>query len=193
MSQFTERQLQIIQVSIELISRRGVLGLTIKNISEAIGISEPAIYRHFDNKSAIILGIVSVLSDSFDEEFNLNSEKMDAVNKIKSIFNNLTSHFIENPALTAIVFSEEIFNNEIEADKIILNMMEKKQQKLIDVLTTGQTNGDIRTDLDAKQLSLIIIGSFRFLVSKWHLRNYAFDLEAEVEELLNSLEMIIIL
>ncbi len=51
MNDFTVRQKQIIQESIQLIADKGIQGLTIKNISKSIGISEPAIYRHFDNKN----------------------------------------------------------------------------------------------------------------------------------------------
>ena len=37
-----------------LIAEKGIQGLTIKNLSKKIGISEPAIYRHFDSKSSIL-------------------------------------------------------------------------------------------------------------------------------------------
>lgn len=107
------------------------------------------------------------------------------------MFNSHTTRFIENPALTAIIFSEEIFNGESDMSEIIVNMMEKKQGRLINVLATGQAGGEIRTDLDAEQLSLIIIGSFRFLVTKWHLKDYSFNLEDEVAHLLESIRTII--
>ena len=53
MTAYTDRQNQIIQESIQLIAQKGIQGLTIKNISKAIGFSEPAIYRHFENKNDI--------------------------------------------------------------------------------------------------------------------------------------------
>ncbi|MCK5088225.1 MAG: helix-turn-helix transcriptional regulator, partial [Melioribacteraceae bacterium] len=46
----TKRQAEIIDESIKLIADKGIQGLTIKNLSKAIGVSEPAIYRHFENK-----------------------------------------------------------------------------------------------------------------------------------------------
>ena len=51
----TERQQEILDKSIEIISRKGIQGLTIKNLSKEIGISEPAIYRHFESKTDILL------------------------------------------------------------------------------------------------------------------------------------------
>ena len=56
---FTKRQTEIINVSIDIIAERGIQNLTIKNISKSIGISEPAIYRHFDTKMDILLAILS--------------------------------------------------------------------------------------------------------------------------------------
>ena len=64
MTNFTERQNQIIQASLDLIANSGIHGLTIKNISKKIGISEPAIYRHFESKTDILLGIISKIKES---------------------------------------------------------------------------------------------------------------------------------
>ncbi len=54
----TERQKEIISVSLELISEKGIQGLTIKNLSKKIGVTEPAIYRHFDSKTEILISIL---------------------------------------------------------------------------------------------------------------------------------------
>ena len=55
---FTARQLQIIQESITLIAEKGIQGLTMKNLASAIGVSEPALYRHFKSKNDILSGII---------------------------------------------------------------------------------------------------------------------------------------
>ena len=55
----TERQQQIIEESIKIIDDKGIQGLTIKNLSKAIGISEPGIYRHFESKTEILLSILN--------------------------------------------------------------------------------------------------------------------------------------
>ena len=51
----TDRQKEIISVSLDLISEKGIQGLTIKNLAQRIGITEPAIYRHYENKIHILL------------------------------------------------------------------------------------------------------------------------------------------
>ncbi len=192
MTDYTDRQNQIIQESIQLIAQKGIQGLTIKNISKAIGISEPAIYRHFENKNDIILGIISVLKDTTGENFGADTEARNTVDLLKAMIRRHTNRFINNPSLTAIVFSEEIFTNESLLREPIRDLMNMNQKKLIAVIERGQASGHIRNDLSAKQLSLIVIGGFRFLVSKWHLMEYNFDLKTEVDELLLSLEKILV-
>ncbi len=188
MENLTDRQKQIIQTSIHLIAQKGIQGLTIKNIAKAIGISEPAIYRHFDNKNDIILGIISVLKNTTGNGISEKPDGRGTFDLINKMIHGHTSRFIENPSLTAIVFSEEIFNNNSNLAKIICDMMKLNQDKLIGIIENGQEKGDIRNDLNANQLSLMIIGSYRFLVVKWHLTKFEFDLRKEVNDLLAALE-----
>lgn len=55
----TERQQEIIFAALNLMNEEGIQGLTFKNFSEKMGITEPAIYRHLENK----IQILAVLPD----------------------------------------------------------------------------------------------------------------------------------
>lgn len=192
MNDFTVRQKQIIQISIQLIADKGIQGLTIKNISKSIGISEPAIYRHFENKNDIILGIISTMQSAHDDnESESVSDTNETIGKIKFMFLRHTNRFVKNPSLTAIVFSEEIFNNNSILAIPIRALMKKNQSRLITLLENGQASGDIRVDINAEQISLMVIGSFRFLVSKWHIMKFDFDLKVEVNKILNAIEKVL--
>ncbi|MBT3501376.1 MAG: TetR/AcrR family transcriptional regulator [Candidatus Marinimicrobia bacterium] len=191
MNNYTERQNQIIQESIQLIAEKGIQGLTIKNISKAIGISEPAIYRHFENKDDIILAIISTMKQNTEEELSHVDENNPTIDKIKKMIQGHTDRFIKNPSLTAIIFSEEIFNNNSILAKPIRIMMKLNQNKLIAMIEKGQASGDVRVDIQAEQISLMVIGSFRFLVSKWHIMNFDFDLKNDVNEMLNAIEKVL--
>jgi AcrR family transcriptional regulator len=109
----SERQEEILEKSIQLIAEKGIQGFTTKNLSKAIGISEPAIYRHFKGKTDILLTIL----DNFKQMANMLSSmmvenKMPANEKISFMFNNMVDMFTENPAMVSVIFSEEIFKNE---------------------------------------------------------------------------------
>jgi AcrR family transcriptional regulator len=59
------RQDQILDRTIELIRESGLAGLTMKKVAERVGFTEPAIYRHFPNKQALLLGVADRLGSLF--------------------------------------------------------------------------------------------------------------------------------
>ena len=187
----TERQTQIIEKSIELIATLGIQGFTIKNLAKVIGISEPAIYRHFDHKTDILITIL----DNFKEmgEFmTLMSNNSDdtAIEKIEFLFTKMMEIFIEQPAIISVIFSEEIFKNDKILKEKIVEIHNMYQLNIEMIVESGQLNKDIRSDIDKSSLALIFMGSLRLLVKRWDLNNQNFDLNKEGAKLLNTFKLL---
>ena len=189
----SERQQQIIEESIKIIDNKGIQGLTIKNLSKAIGISEPGIYRHFESKTAIILTIL----DSFKEMAIMLSKLMrdfegTAIEKVSFMFGRMLDMFSENPSMVSVIFSEEIFKNEEILKIRIVEILNLHAQTIELIIKKGQAASNVRTDIEVKTLALIIMGSLRLIVKRWDLNNHNFNLKKEGEELLLGLNKIII-
>ena len=175
---FTERQSEIIHKAIQLIAEKGIQGLTMKNISKEIGISEPAIYRHYENKIDILVSIMDYFSNTTRQIFIREMQSSEnALSKIKRIFENHFSAFFETPALAAVIFSEEIFRNEPLLTQKIKQIMEHNSQAISQILREGQQSGEIKDDLTVDHLTLLIMGSLRLLVKQWQLTEYSFNLQ----------------
>ena len=59
-----ERKQEIVQAVLALISKLGIHGVTMGRIADKVGITEAALYRHFDSK----LGIIGATIDAaFDD------------------------------------------------------------------------------------------------------------------------------
>jgi AcrR family transcriptional regulator len=68
--QLSERQRQIIESAMKLIAEDGVINFTTKKLAQAVNVSEPALYRHFENKEAVILGVIKYINEKAQEIFN---------------------------------------------------------------------------------------------------------------------------
>jgi AcrR family transcriptional regulator len=188
----TERQTQIMESALELIAEKGIQGLTIKNLSKKIGISEPAIYRHFDSKSSILLTILNNFKQMAAMLSGIVPTVGDtAFDKISFIFSKIIQLFIESPSYVTVIFSEEIFKNDIQLKNKIIEVLDQNGQTIEIIIRTGQENGDIRTDIDSKNLALIVMGSLRFLVKQWDIKGKKHNLKLEGDQMLNSLKLII--
>lgn len=188
----TERQIEIIDKSIDIIANKGIQGLTIKNLSKEIGISEPAIYRHFESKTDILLAILN----NFQEMSSFMNEALSdindtAVGKIEFMFSKIIDIFTVEPSHISVVFSEEIFKNEAVLKEKIVEIMDIKEKTIEDIILEGQNKGEVRTDIDNKTLALIVIGALRFRIKQWDLRNQHKNLQAEGQKLIQGLKIIL--
>jgi AcrR family transcriptional regulator len=188
----SDRQEQIIDESIKIISERGIQGMTIKNLSKAIGISEPGIYRHFNSKTEIILGILTrfqELAISFSQ--NVKVQQINSVEKIRFIFSQMIQTFAENPSTVSVFFAEEIFNNEAILKNKIIEIGEMHAKTIEQIVIVGQADNIIRKDIDAKSLTLVLMGSLRFTVKSWDFFDHAFDLKQEGSKIIEVLTKIL--
>ncbi len=180
----TARQQEIINVSVSLIADKGIQSLTIKNISQAIGISEPAIYRHFKNKFEILM----TLLDSFEviAADVLNSEEIKGLkplDKIEFFLMDRYKRCSENPKLAKLMFSEENFQDDKRLAEKVLSIMHAHRTEMHKIISAGQNNGEIRDDIDSISLFRIIFGPMRLLIKQWGLSACRFNLVQEGEKL----------
>lgn len=190
--QLSDRQQQIIDVSLELISENGIQGLTIKNLAKKIGFSESAIYRHYENKIEILVAILNYFKENTERIFvtELKSDE-DAITKIQNLFINQFRIFTKSPSFLAVIFSEELFRNEAILSERVAQIMNNNLDTLTQIIEIGQTKGEVRDDIEASHLALVVMGSLRLFVKKWQISNHSFDLRNEGLKITQSISVII--
>ena len=107
---FTNRQIEIIDASKNLIGEKGIQTLTIKNLAKKMSFSEPALYRHFKDKTEIIKALLLYHRDIVENGTKeILESKKDAFYKFKEILKFKFHHIENNPELVMIIFSETSF------------------------------------------------------------------------------------
>jgi AcrR family transcriptional regulator len=180
----TARQQEIIEVSIELIADHGIQHLTIKNIAGKLGITEPAIYRHFESKFYILYALL----DSFEEMSSsvlqqTAVKKMSPSEKIEAFIFDRLSRMSANPKLAKVMFAEELFQDDERLAEKVMKIMHGHKDIIQTILEEGRTDGSIRTDIDLNTLFRIIFGPVRLLIKQWTLNGFRFDLAEEGRKL----------
>ena len=186
MKELTERQKEIIGAAIKIIANDGIQNLTIKNLSKAIGVTEAALYRHYDSKHSILLSILDLF-----EEFSKSSRTERGLNGIKYFVMERYDKFISNPDLVKVMFSEAIFVNDKELSERMRLIIHGNKKELEILIDEAKKNNEIIDDINTKSLFRMIIGSMRFLVIQWCFNGYGFDLKKEGINLWNNIENVI--
>lgn len=188
----TERQTEILTASIKLAARNGVQALTIKNISSEIGVTEAALYRHFESKRDIMLGIIELFDKTTEKDFEtLKVSNIPSLIEIKNVIMKRIEQFEKFPEIAYIMLCFDIFMHDDELRIAAVKTIHKHKEAITYLILKGQNSGEIRSDSEPKELFRIVLGSFRLLLTQWFLNGYSFDLKAEFESLWKTTHLLI--
>lgn len=186
MAELTKRQDEIINKAIKIIDQRGIQGLTIKNLAKETGVTEGAIYRHFDHKREILTSILKLFQNKM-EEFH-NSAQLSGKTtfwKISATLSHFRKLFEANPAIVSVIFAEEIFQNDNELSEKVAGLIRENQEFMLSLIKEGKANGELRSDLDDQMMVNSILGPFRLIVKMWKMEGFSVSLENSLEKLLD--------
>ena len=187
----THRQQEIVDHAIELIAEGGVQVLTMKRLASRLGVSEPAIYRHFAGKADILLAIL----DQFESRVMSLIRRLDELQEPEQVldqfFNNQVRQFSARPAMASVVFAEELFRNDRRLSDRVYAIMQRVQAQLTQWIQQGQKQESLRKDVDPEMVACMIQGSLRLMITQWRLSRYTFDLQSRSIQTWKTLQTLI--
>ena len=172
---WSKRQKEIIETAISLIAQNGIEGLTTKALAAAVGISEPALYRHFSNKAEIVQAVIGCFDD--DVENLKNTQR--GWQFIKAFFAHRIEQVKTEPALANMIYSEELFIHNSDYAGLMKEMMHKHRNMIMENIVIASKNGVIRNDIAPEMIFRMLAGSLRLLIKQYGMSGNAFDLCSE--------------
>lgn len=178
MEPFTERQIEIMEAATARIDAHGIQHLTIKNLAADLGLSEPALYRHFKGKNEILLGVLDYFMGEMKVRLDgvLAKPYPDKGAELRAIFDSQLQAFTAKPAVVSVIFAESIFRFHEALSVKVAEIMDLMQEMIRRNVTAGQEAGHYGKLVGAATLSTIILGSMRLAVMKWKLGGHSSNL-----------------
>lgn len=189
MQEFTDRQIEIMEAATNRISKFGIQNLTIKTLAEDIGLSEPALYRHFKSKNQILWSLLEYFKTEMENRiqsipFKASTSEAD---KLRAIFNSQLQTFVNKPAIVSVIFAESIFHYEENLSNKVSEIMDMMQGFVKSNIKQGIENGQYSKLIGVSTLTTIIIGGMRMTVLKWKLSGHKSDLLKDGKAVLDGI------
>lgn len=171
------------------ISTFGIQNLTTKRLAEDIGLSEPALYRHFKSKNEILLSLLEYFKTEMKTRIqSLVFKSTDtAGDKLRAIFLSQLKAFTNKPAIVSVIFAEGIFHFEESLSSKVAEIMDMMQAFVIANVEEGQKNNQYNKLISASTLTTIIIGAMRMNVLKWQLSKHETNLVKDGKTILEGI------
>lgn len=95
--------------ALEMVENEGLEAITLRELSQRIGASRTAIYRHFDNKEALIQAVILAGFERFDAEFIdiFADHERSVLERFSMMGRAYLAFAVENPKLYRVMFGEK--------------------------------------------------------------------------------------
>jgi AcrR family transcriptional regulator len=184
----SDKQLEIIKATGNILTSSGVSGLTIKKLAAAMQFSESAIYRHFESKEEIIYALLDFLATNMNERLTASrSINENQKEQFVRLFQNQYSFFKQNPHFVVAVFSDGLMEESQRINEMIYKIMNVKIKHLKPLLIEGQQSGVFTKAISADDLTHIVMGTFRLQMYKWRMAEFQFDIEIEGNKMIHAM------
>jgi len=170
----SERQLQIIEATQNLITSKGMEFVTIDAIAEKVGLTEGAIYKHFRSKREILTLLIDSIEQNLME--TLVNSKQVGDSSLDHLGRILVAHLNDvedRRAVSFIIISEAIaFDGIFMSDRVSL-MLNNYLDFIKNVVDEGIKDRSIRPDVDIGAAANTFLGMIQIVATLWSLDAYA--------------------
>ena len=174
-----ETKKRISKIALELFNEKGFTNVTVDEIIEKAASSKGAFYNHFKSKHDIFAEKFKEIDDFYVEELfpKLENETV-VVEKLKR-FLSMQMAYIENDLGWDVV--RTIYEQELnpERESYFRNPERPLYHFLVELISGGIENGELRNDLTSKEMVIALIRAMRGILYDWGMQRGEFSLVEE--------------
>ncbi len=175
-----DRRAEIVETAIRLSAKIGPDRVTTQHLADEVGVTQPAIFRHFATKGDIWMAvgdhIVTQMNGLHGSETETGASVEDPHDQLKDIVGSHFVHVAEQPAIPAILYSRELqAENHVLRDKFS-EVLDRRKQALAGIIRSGQARGVHKADLVAEDAAQLIAEAVQGLSMRWLLDGCSYDL-----------------
>ena len=181
------RKAEIIATMLRLADELGPDRLTTQAVADAVGLTQPGVFRHFATKQALWQSVAEANDATMSRAWQAAlAESAAPLDRLALLVRTQLRQIESHPAIPAILHSRELQSENAALRDRFRSLMMRFQALLRAELTAAREAGLIRGDVDPNDGAVLLISLVQGLAIRWALGNRLFALEAEGARLLDA-------
>ena len=174
-----ERRALAVDAVIELASGMNPADITTTDISDRMGLTQGALFRHFPNKDAVLQAVMESVSGRIlslmDEAERGATSPIDA---LRAIFMAHVGFIESNPGVPRLMFGELQRTEETGAKRATAAFLETYATRILERLDEAKKLGQVSSGVCSRLAAMALIGSIQGLVIQATLSGRVGDIRA---------------
>lgn len=174
------RKAEIVATVLDLADRIGPDRVTTAAVAAAVGVTQPALFRHFPTKAALWEAVAGHVSDQLSTAWHESLAVADTpLARLTALVVAQLGQIAATPAMPMLLFSREL-NVENDALRAAFRaLLAKFQAHLAEQVVAAQRAGALRGDVAAADAAVLLTGLVQGVAIRWALGARDFPLVEE--------------
>lgn len=176
-----QRRREILETMLRMAGEFGPDRVTTKTLAEHVGVTEPALYRHFPSgKPEMWRALATVVGERMQSAWRCAvGGEPSAVARLRNLVSAQLRLMATIPALPAILFSRALHRDNAALRAGMAEVAGRFHARLEQTLDEGRQSGELRRDIDPDAAAWLLISVIQGTAIRWSLSERSFDLERE--------------
>ena len=183
--QYLKRKERLLISAIRLLDESGLAGVTTRELARREGISEPAVYRHFDGKVEVLHAILNRFS-AFDAglENTVVENEMAPLHAIRYIVGTYAGYYAGYPEIADVMFSMDIWKYDGTLDARMKEIFGNRRYLMRKLVNNAISRGELPESVDAEAMTGLLSGLVGSATQQWKMQGMPYDLRQRVLRML---------
>jgi AcrR family transcriptional regulator len=160
--------------------------LSTTDVARAIGLSQPAIFRHFPTKNELWLAVAEDIAEQLKAAWTTAETLATGPNdRLKALIEAQLSAIAHTPALPSILFSRELQVENPGLRNVFREILGAYQGRLVSAIRDQQASGDLQGDESPEDIAILLTSLVQGVAIRWTLGARGFSLVDEGVRLLD--------
>lgn len=152
------RRQQIVDTTLALLADSPLDQLSTRQIARELGISQPALFRHFSSRDALLLAVIAATHDELGAVAEgVLREPGGATAKLEALARALLAHLAENPGLPRLLFAN-VASGTGPVFAALRQLYSMQGALVTELVREGQRAGELEPSLDARDAATLFVG-----------------------------------
>lgn len=189
---YTKAKTAVLSAAAAVIREEGPRAATLKNIASRAGITEPAIFRHFDGVDGLFAGLFHVYERIYQRFEQAYRSEGKGISRLRSAMRSIVDCLAASHDFAYIlIHARQVFREYPELREKISEYGFKDQKSAMSCIEEAVKSGEVRADVDASTIAISLIGGIYMMAILWIESGYAFDLRQVCNDRWEDVERLI--
>jgi len=179
-----QRQREIIQAALELAADQGVARATTAAIAKQVGIAQPTVFRHFEDRDAIFRAAIDWVGQGMREEiWPLFEGPEPADRRLHAVVTGQLTYIARFKGMPRILFSDRLHLESPDLKAAVREVMGGFAARLADLIREGVEQDRFGRVTDPEAAAWQVVALIQGTLLRWSLYDFAFPLADQSEGL----------